>query len=495
MTDFPVDLTLVIDIGKSHAKLLMVSADGTVVERHGRDNASVMSPLGYPALDLQGLGDWMTQCLRNSAHTAHCHHVIASTHGAAFVALADEGVAWAPLDYEFDGFAPGGGAADRADDALVQAYAQSRDSFEDTLSPDLPAGLNAARQLFWMQHHHPDAWVRTRCLLPYPQYWAWWLSGVCASERSSLGCHTQLWRPQADGFTELAHRQVWAPLFAPLHAAWDVLGPVRPDLARELGLPLTCQVHVGVHDSNACLARYLATQDRGLGQAAYAKALTVVSSGTWTVLMAPGAPTAALQAGHDMLGNVDVLGRATPTARFMGGREFATLLEGADPNAGTLADLQLVIDSQTFAWPTFARQGGPFMDREGYVQRGGQRLPGGLATWLSAGQRSALAALYCAQVTAWLVQRLWEGTVSQEPVLVVEGPLAHNPLYLAVLQGLLPRHACFASRDAMEGTARGAWLLCHWRTVAGPQFLKPVVACDVQGLARYQAQWIEQLNS
>jgi len=43
------ELTLVIDIGKSHAKWLMVDAGGTVVERHGRDNASVPSALGYPA--------------------------------------------------------------------------------------------------------------------------------------------------------------------------------------------------------------------------------------------------------------------------------------------------------------------------------------------------------------------------------------------------------------------------------------------------------------
>lgn len=490
MPDCSPALTLVIDIGKSHAKLLMVDAEGAVVERHGRDNASVMSPLGYPALDLQGLGDWMMQCLRVSANTKHCGHVIASTHGAAFVALADDGVAWAPLDYEFDGFVPAGEGAGGADNALALAYAQARDGFESTLSPDLPGGLNAARQLYWMQHRYPEAWARTRCLLPYPQYWAWWLSGVCASERSSLGCHTQLWRPQADSFTQFAIAQGWGILFASLRSAWEVLGPVRPDIARDVGLPLTCQVHVGVHDSNACLARYLEADAPDVAQA---KALTVVSSGTWTVLMAPGAPTASLQAGRDMLGNVDVLGRATPTARFMGGREFATLLEGADPNAGTLADLQRLIDTRTFAMPTFARQGGPFMDREGCVVRGGQRLQGPLATWLSAGERSALAALYSALVTAWLVQRLWEGVSCDAPVLVVEGPLAHNPLYLVVLQALLPHHACHASSDAMEGTARGAWLLCHWHARRNPQSLRPVQPIAPQGLVEYHTAWLAAL--
>jgi len=249
-------------------------------------------------------------------------------------------------------------------------------------------------------------------------------------------------------------------------------------------------VHAGVHDSNACLARYLnAPQD----PAAQAEALTVVSSGTWTVLMAPGAPTASLQAGLDMLGNVDVLGRATPTARFMGGREFAVLLEGATPDAGSLADLQQLIDSQTFAWPTFARQGGPFMDRDGWVQRGEQRLPGALAHWLNPGERSALAALYCAQLTAWLVQRLWQGDAPRARTLVVEGPLAHNPLYLSVLQALLPEHRCHASSDAMEGTARGAWLLSRWHAAGGPLFLSPVQACALRGLDVYHAQWMGEL--
>ena len=251
----------------------------------------------------------------------------------------------------------------------------------------------------------------------------------------------------------MATAKGWASLFAPLRAAWDVLGPVRPELARAWGLPASCRVHVGVHDSNACLARYF---DAG-------KALTVVSSGTWTVLMAPGAPTASLQAERDMLGNVDVLGRATPTARFMGGREFAALLDGAAPGAATVADSQKMLTSQTMAMPSFAREGGPFKDHVGWIQRGGQRLNGTPSQWLTVGERSALAALYCAQVPAFLVDRLWADTAPSERTVIVEGPLSQNALYLSVLQKLLPDYVCYCSHDALEGTARGAWLLCHWQ--------------------------------
>jgi sugar (pentulose or hexulose) kinase len=464
------ELTLVIDIGKSHAKLLMVDAQGAVVERHERDNASVPSPLGYPALDVHGLEDWMAQTLRASANTVSCARAIASTHGAALVALGDEGLAWAPVDYEFDGLAQ--------HPLLANAFDVGADGFALTLSPDLPAGLNAARQLFYVQNLHPDAWKKTQCLLPYAQYWAWLLCGERASEVSSLGCHTHLWRPQEGGFSGLAQDQGWAALFTPIRSAWDVLGTVSPAIAQAWGLPAHCQVHVGVHDSNACLARYLEAS------VADASALTVVSSGTWTVLMAPGAPTASLQAERDMLANVDVLGRATPTARFMGGREFAALLDGAAPDAGTLDDVQALVDFGTLATPSFAEHGGPFMGRQGQILRNGQPL----ATPLPPGQRAALAALYCAQTTAWLVDRLWEG-VALPRTVVLEGPLAHNSLYLALLQALLPQALCLASHDAMEGTARGAWSLSRWGRKATAA-LAPIHAEQVPGLLAYHAQWI-----
>jgi sugar (pentulose or hexulose) kinase len=469
------ELTLVIDIGKSHAKLLMVDEVGMVVERHGRDNASVQSPLGYPALDVHGLEAWMALTLRASPNTARCGRAIASTHGAALVGLGDDGLAWEPVDYEYNALAQ--------HPLLAQAFDAGADGFAHTLSPDLPAGLNAARQLIYVQAVHPKAWERTRYLLPYAQFWAWRLSGVAVSEVSSLGCHTHLWLPQTGGFSALAQAKGWAALFAPMRSAWEVLGPVQADIVTHWGLPVHCQVHVGVHDSNACLARYLEA-----GADATTTALTVVSSGTWTVLMAPGAPTASLVAEQDMLANVDVLGRATPTARFMGGREFAVLLDGAEAQAGTLADVQALVDQRIWAAPSFADYGGPFRGRTGAVCRGQAAVPLPWSAHVPAGQRAALAALYCAQTTAYLVERLWAGD-DRPGTVVVEGPLAQNPLYLSLLQALLPEVRCQVSLDEMEGTARGAWLLSRWGQPAG-QALSAVQAAAVSGLAAYHQHWL-----
>ena len=483
------ELTLVIDIGKSHAKLLMVDTSGSVVEHHERDNVSVQSSLGYLALDVHGLEAWMAQTLRESTNTARCSHAIASTHGAAIVALDEEGLAWEPLDYEFDCLAQYSLMAREPEDVA--------DDFADTLSPDLPAGLNAARQLLYMQYLQPGAWLRTRCLLPYPQYWTWRLCGQRASEVSSLGCHTHLWHPQEGSFSNLAKNKGWSALFAPLRSAWDVLGTVSPAIAMAWGLPKHCKVHVGAHDSNACLARYLPTTG---DQSASSQALTVVSSGTWTVLMALGAPTATLKVEHDMLANVDVLGRATPTARFMGGRDFALLLDGAAPELGSLEIIQRLVDLEIFAMPSFVVDKALKSENtitnslDVWVIQKGQHLQKSLSFTLTAAERATLAAMYCALHTAWLARKLWEGSTSVTRSVIVEGPLAQNTLYLSILQALLPEYSCLSSTDTLEGTARGAWLLSRWNTKANIQFLQPVPSTEIPNLNSYGTKWLALLS-
>ncbi len=483
MTATELDLTLVIDIGKSNARMFLLDAAGTVVERHSRSNASVASALGYPALDVHGLQNWMQSSLRASLHARRCARAICVTHGAAFVALGSDGLAWEPLDYEFAAV-----NAHSANDADFQA---ARTDFHNTLSPELPVGLNAARQLHWMHTEHPALWSRTQTLLPYPQYWAWLLSGVACSEVSSLGCHTHLWDPTAADFSQLARRKGWAALFAPMRCAWEVLGTMGPQRGTEWGLAAACQVHVGAHDSNACLAGYLHSNRMQTGEY---EALTVVSSGTWTVLMAPGAPIKGLAAERDMLGNVDVSGRVTPTARFMGGREFATIAQGADAHAASIDALRSLVDRRIFALPSFAHQGGPFVGRVGALQQHGRNLGRHEHGQLGSAERATLAAVYCAQLCTWLVHYLWADSGTLRSRIVVEGPLAQNPTFMQVLQTLAPASTCLASADALEGTARGAWLLTRWGRPDRERIVQPQ-PCAVEGLNSYHAAWLAQVVS
>ena len=135
------------------------------------------------------------------------------------------------LDYEFE--MPAGQEAH---------YAGQRPPYSATCSPRLPAGLNLGRQLAWQAQAFPEQFGRARHILMYPQYWAWRLSGVAASEVTSLGCHTDLWQPARQQYSSLVERMGWSDLFPPLQPAWAPLGFLKAELARLTGLPSECRV-------------------------------------------------------------------------------------------------------------------------------------------------------------------------------------------------------------------------------------------------------------
>ncbi len=427
-------LDLVLDIGKTRSKLLVLDRAGEVLVQLDRGSQVRDSGLGYSALDTDEIAAWLEDGLASlGGLRRQLTSAVVSAHGAAFAAVDGEDLAWPVPDYEFEGF----------DERTPDWGAQIGD-FSETYSPDLPRGLNGATQLDWLERHAPETFARGQ-LLPLAQYWAWWLSGVAASEVSSLGCHTHLWAPDAGCYSQLATRRAWSPRFAPLRRAWEVLGPVRPQLARRLGLPTGLRVHAGAHDSNACLARYLRSHPR----------MTLVTTGTWIVVMAPGAPARRLHADLDQLCSASVRQERVPTGRFMGGRELQQLCAGADPELANADDLQRLLARGLMVLPGFETQGGPFRDCIGrIVDAQGEEVA---LTELTPAERATLAALYTAQVTAWIVDSLG-GTGP----LIVEGPFAHNPVYTGVLAALMPREALLVSTDPLEGTARGAWMLSRW---------------------------------
>lgn len=439
MADYD-DFTLVLDIGKSNAKLLVIDATGRVKARHVHANRTLLAIQTYPtygALDVEGLQKWFLDTVPELNHRDAIRRISITTHGAAFCGIDQEGLVLPPIDYEWDGYGE-----------LANRHFEEVDRYADTGSPILPLGLNASLQLHWLIEHQSDACSRVKWWLPYAQYWAWWLSGEIASERSSLGCHTGLWRPYDDVPTHWAMRKGLSDKFPPLRWAWEELGELRPDLAKRLGISRDVVVHVGSHDSNACLARYLEK---------YSDA-TVVSTGTWCVLMAAGAQVKELKSCRDELINVAVDGRAVPTARFMAGREYAEICNGSDPGLASEAALDEVLQQGWLCLPAFADAGGPYASRHPTLLRNGEII-GSDTDCVPAPLRPALAALYSALMIDELVRRL-DGQGPIRPV-ILEGPLASNPAILRALSGLLSDRPVHLSDDELEGTARGAWILSN----------------------------------
>jgi sugar (pentulose or hexulose) kinase len=455
--------TVVLDIGKTNAKVSLWDAAGALVSRRTRGNAPQHGE--YLALDVAGIDAWLIESLRAFARERSIARIIPVGHGAAAALLRRGELFAAPVDYEED--VDGGTRAD---------YETQRDPFGVTGSPALPLGLNLGLQLNCLEKRLgplPSDVV----IVPWAQYWAWRLCGVAASEVTSLGCHTDLWQPVAGRFTALAEKRGWARHMAPMRGAGESLGAITPEIARLTGLPADCAVLCGLHDSNAALLAARGHPEIAQGDA------TVLSTGTWFIAMrslpeAGSVDLSALDERRDCLVNVDVTGRPVPSARFMGGRE-AQCIGGFDSFDLThdyhpdeqLARLPQLVASGACAYPCFAPGVGPF--------------PHGRGEWRNmpadASDQRTVAGLYLALMADAALD-----LIGSRDCVLVEGRFAEEVIFVRALATLRPRQRVFVS-NAQHDVAYGALRLVDPR-LGPPSKLAPIepLATD---LTVYAAQW------
>lgn len=446
-------LIALFDIGKTNAKLSLLDAnDGHELWQERRPNQSCRGIYGAE-LDVTAIEHWLFDVLSRAPHKDRITHIVPVAHGAAAVLVDPEGRVLCAPDYE-----------DACCEAVSAEYDQLRDAFEHTFSPNLPLGLNLGRQLFYVQRNHPMLFWRTQHILLYPQYWAWRLSGIASSEVTSLGCHSDLWQPRDAQFSALAERQGWTQLFPPRRAAADVLGTLKPEVAAHCGLPADCKVVCGIHDSNASYLKFLIGREHS--------AFTVVSSGTWTVVMANGGELASLAEQKDMLANVNAFGEPVPTARYMGGREYEALAPGLD--WPSIEGVRAVIKQRAVALPAFAAAG-PFRGQKGLLLR---------AENLTGAQRASLATLYAASMTSLLIESL-----HANGDILIDGPLANNQLFGSILATLTASNVELQAGEV--GGSRAALFLAG-RDV-GRIALRRAAAIEMPELRAYHEFWRAQV--
>ncbi len=450
---------VVLDIGKTHVKLFAIAPHGgPVLSSRQVTNQSVEAE-PYLHVDVDRIWAWLVDALSELAPRFEIEAIIPCAYGSTAVLIDDDGLVLPMMDYE---------AEPPLD--IVRDYAETAPVFAEVCCPINPGSLTLARQLFWQSRHFSEAFQQARWILPAAQYWAWRLTGRAATEVTSLGAQTQLWNPRTGTPTGLAEREGWARRFPPLRHAFDEIGPLDLALARHVGLRKPPPVLVGIHDSNANYARYLAA---GLER------FTLISSGTWLITFDTDLPLDRLQPDRDMVSNTDLEGRPVACTRFMGGREFAEIAghEGLSTTPG-IADVEKIIGQGTMALPSFTDSGGPFPGTGGLG-----RIKGPLPA--TPEEKSALAALYVALVTDVDLDLL-----ASAGDVVIDGSAAGNALYTGLLSVLRPQQKVMISRES-DGTALGASLLWGWRNRREPVLieLESVPPLQIPTLDRYKARW------
>lgn len=466
MATNPNENSLVIDIGKTHVKLHVLDNEfHSVLSRQMKNQ--VINGGDYPCANVEKIWLWLTDNIKVASSEYKIDALTITTHGAT-AALIDrkatdsDGLVLPVLDYEYPDLV-----------AKTPDYSNVRPAFKDTFSPDLPVGLNLGRQLYWLKNSFPAKFSEVTDILMYPQYWAWRFTGTLFSEITSLGCHTDMWSVIDNQYSTLIDDLDCKDLLPEIKPAWADCGVVLPELVAELGLPATCHFYSGIHDSNASFLRYrLAHQGTPF---------TVISTGTWTILMASQVPLDTLDETKDMLANIDAMGEPIACARFMGGREFEEICEQAGSWLGEQfeeRDIQKVIDQEVYALPDFSQGSGPFGGKLGKFVGEVDQVSG-----------IALATLYCALMIDYQLDKL-----GAQGKVFIEGAFLKNPLLCAVLNQLRSEQQVFLSKDS-TGTVQGAGYLTNWQEIDCHIDAAKAGIVNLDWLTEYRDFWRTQAES
>lgn len=446
----------VIDIGKTNAKLALVDLETlTEIDVVTRPNTVLQGP-PWGHFDTEGHWHFLLQALKLFHAKYRIDAISVTTHGASIVLLDRNGALAAPvLDYEHPIPAD-----------IAKAYDALRPPFSQTGSPRLAAGLNVGAQLYYQFSEDSGLLGRTRHIVGYPQYWGHRLTGQYACDVTSIGCHTDLWDPVAAQFSGLVDTLGIAEKLATVRHSADILGTILPEIVAATGLPKDTPVSVGIHDSNASLYPHLLTQKAPF---------SVVSTGTWVIVMAVGANADDLDPTRDTLVNVNAFGEPVPSARFMGGREYE-MIQAGQSGEPTPQDIAHLLSTSLMILPAVEPSTGPF---QGHHMRwtGPEPAPG-------SGQRSAAVSFYLAMMTnACLALAKATGPT------IVEGPFAQNLEFKAMLAAATGRQVLH-SRSA-TGTSIGASLLFSKDTVPAlppPEVIEP----DRDDYRTYAETWLDR---
>ncbi|HLF21230.1 MAG TPA: carbohydrate kinase, partial [Aestuariivirga sp.] len=210
------DWLAVFDLGKTNAKLLTISAATGEIAAQERTAPRQRLVDGIRLLDHEALWSWLNLALERAMTARNITGLMFTTHGCCFAMIEGERLAAGIIDYE-----------QAVPEDIDRAFRAEAPPFSETFSPDLPAGLNFARHIFWRETVDPAQMRRVDAILGYPQFWAWRFAGAKVSEVSYVGCHSHLWRPLQHDFSSLAYKHGWHKKFPPFRRAGGIVGEAR----------------------------------------------------------------------------------------------------------------------------------------------------------------------------------------------------------------------------------------------------------------------------
>lgn len=311
----------VFDVGKTNKKVLIYGNDLTVLTRRvQRFDTEIID--GVELEPIEAIQAWFLRTLQELAQEYAISAVAITTHGAALVAIGEDGAPACPVvSYTHQ----------PADETLHERFyatvGRREELQERTATVELLPLINPAKLLYFCRQQWPERYARIQHILFLPQYFAYLLTGAITVDNTYAGCHSYLWNyktwswdPQVVAALGLSGKLPGEP-----QPSWHVAGSVAATVSEQTGLGTDIPVTVGIHDSNASLLPHLLKR-RG-------QEFVLNSTGTWCVAM-HAVPTEEGQRreisfhqdeiGKSVFFNISAFGDPVKTTILVGGLEYET---------------------------------------------------------------------------------------------------------------------------------------------------------------------------
>lgn len=445
----------VLDIGKTNKKLAVYSPDLKVLSSESRPFPTQLVD-GIEIEPVDAVEAWFLDRLAAVSSSFPIRSITVATHGAALVCIDEAGSRPVPvLSYTHE---PG-------DQFHRDFYALAGDKAElqrRTATLELPALINPAQNLYFLQRSFPEGFEKVAHVLFYPQYFGYRLTGQIGADLTYTGCHSYLYDFGTQDWSWVAERLgVADKLPAARSKPWEVLGTLRPEIARKTGLDAATTVTMGIHDSNSSLLPYLVKKE---GE------LILNSTGTWCVAMHPMDRVYFRddEIGKSVFYNIAATGWPVKTTILMGGQEFeayTSILKGihgetAFPQFSAEVYRKVIAEKRRFILPSVVSGTGQFPDSRAQVIDGdeiyplaeiqaGTRVPGFFEDYAEA---YAVLNLSLAVQSMVALQRL---DIAPGIPVYTEGGFRNNYDYNVLLASLFPESP-WHTTDIAEATAFGA---------------------------------------
>lgn len=289
----------IVDVGKTNKKLLVYDQSYNLIHQVIQVIPETVDDDGFPSEDLLQLAELVIKMIDEvfADQRFDVKAINFTAYGASLVYLDENGF---PLPILYNYLKP---FPEELKNEFYCSYGSSEQIALETASPTL-GNLNSGMQLYWVKKKKPEFFKKIQTVLHLPQFISYLFSRHASAEKTSIGCHTQLWNFSLNQYHSWIKSEQFEKLFPPIvdsSASYEIVHN-----GKEI------QVGVGLHDSSSALMPYTTF---------FKEPFVLISTGTWSISLNPfnQEPLRAEELNQDCLCYMQASGEPVKASRlFLG---------------------------------------------------------------------------------------------------------------------------------------------------------------------------------